>query len=735
MRTKLSLFLLILALSKAFAKATAFKATALCSVLCALSFVPCALSQIPQGFNYQAVARNGAGEPIGNTAMPVMITIQGDSLGTDIIWKELHSSVTTTAQGAINIVLGRGAKQAGSASTFSAIDWSITPRFIKTEINYNGWKAMGVTRLWSVPYAMMAGGTGAPFKKLSVNGETAINDEALFEVKNKDGNTVFAVYNEGVRVYVSDGEKGIKGGFAVGGFGTDKAESQKYLVVSKDSVRIYLDTNPATKKLKGGFAVGGYDMTKGTSVEDYLQVTRDSTRIYVKENAGKKLKGGFAVGGFDVTKGTQNITPFTSLTSDNYLIGHRAGSSITSGRYNSFLGYEAGFSNTSGHSNILLGFRSGHSNTGGSYNIFLGDSAGVSNTTGEVNVFMGFKAGFSNTTGNYNILIGDSAGAANTTGLANVFVGNWAGYMNTTGQRNVILGVAGYETTTGQGNVFLGTFAGTKNHEGNRNVYIGDYAGAYTSGGDENVFVGKSAGALSLKGYRNVFLGAWAGNQVDSAKYCVFLGPSAGWSSKRGERNVFIGPFSGYSNEGTDNVFLGNEAGYYETSSNKLYISNSATTSPLLYGEFNMGMLVVNGNRWNNLAERTFFVNGSAGGLYPWYNDSDMRLKHDIATIPDALQKVLKLRGVNFLWNNPAMGMEGLQMGFIGQEAFEVVPEIVSVNSDHYSMQYAPVTALLVEAVKEQQSIIEKQQVEIERLKSLENEISELKAIVSGLRK
>jgi hypothetical protein len=703
-------------------------------VLClALSPEPCALSQIPQGFNYQAVARKTSGEPVVNTSLPVMMTIQADSAGSTVIWKELHSSVTSNGEGVINLVIGKGVKQSGTASTFAAIDWSITPKFIKTEIDYNGWKTMGVTRLWSVPYAMTAGGSGAPFKKLSVNGETAINDEALFEVKNKDGNTVFAVYNEGVRVYVSDGEKGLKGGFAVGGFGTDKAESQKYLVVSKDSVRIYLDTNPATKKLKGGFAVGGYDMTKGTSVEDYLQVTRDSTRIYVKENAGKKLKGGFAVGGFDVTKGIQNITPFTSLTSDNYLIGHRAGSLITTGRFNSFLGYEAGFSNTSGHSNILLGFKAGHSNTGGSYNIFLGDSAGVSNTTGEVNVFMGFKAGASNTTGNYNILIGDSAGVSNTTGIANVFVGNWAGFMNTTGQRNVILGVAGYETTTGLGNVFLGTFAGTKNHEGSKNVYIGDYAGCYTSGGNENVFVGKSAGALTLKGIRNVFLGAWAGNQVDSAKFCVYLGTSAGWSSKNGERNVFIGPFSGYSNEGTDNLFLGNEAGYYETSSNKLYISNSATTSPLLYGEFNMGRLVVNGNRWNNLAERTFFVNGTAGGLAAWYNDSDVRLKHDVISIPDALQKVLKLRGVNFLWNNPSEGMEGLQMGFIGQEAYEVVPEVVTLRNDRFSMQYAPITALLVEAVKEQQSVIEKQQAEIERLKALENEVAELKQLVNRL--
>ncbi|MBN1108296.1 MAG: tail fiber domain-containing protein, partial [Bacteroidales bacterium] len=102
----------------------------------------------------------------------------------------------------------------------------------------------------------------------------------------------------------SDGDaKGLKGGFAVGGFGTDKAESTKYMFIGKDSVRFYLDTNPLTKKLKGGFAVGGFDLTKGT-VQNYLDVSADSVRIYIDSNPEeKKLKGGFAVGGYDLTKG------------------------------------------------------------------------------------------------------------------------------------------------------------------------------------------------------------------------------------------------------------------------------------------------------------------------------------------------------------------------------------------------------------------------------------------------
>ena len=277
----------------------------LCLLLFTFSFLlsPCT-GQIPQGFNYQAVAHTGAGAPISNATFDVKIGILSDTLTPVILWEELFSPVKTNLNGVFRLVIGSGAKQGGSAAAFSDIDWRTVPLYLKVQIKYQDqWKYLGTSTLWSVPYAMVAGDMGGPVKKLSVNGETASSDEALFEVKNKDGQTVFAVYNEGVRIYVSDGAKAVKGGFAVGGFGSDKAESTKYFFVGKDSVRIYLDSNPLTKGTKGGFAVGGYDLTKG-KVQNYLDVSADSVRVYIDNNpATKGTKGGFAVGGYDMTKG------------------------------------------------------------------------------------------------------------------------------------------------------------------------------------------------------------------------------------------------------------------------------------------------------------------------------------------------------------------------------------------------------------------------------------------------
>ena len=91
----------------------------------------------------------------------------------------------------------------------------------------------------------------------------------------------------------------------------------------------------------------------------------------------------------------------------------------------------------------------------------------------------------------------------------------------------------------------------------------------------------------------------------------------------------------------------------------------------------------------------------------------------NVRTSSGALDKVKALRGVEFEWNDPVNHDEGLQIGFIGQETEKVLPEVVDSVNDHYTMQYAPITALLVEGMKEQQE-------DKERLKTRVSELEEL---------
>jgi hypothetical protein len=287
-------------------------------------------AQVPQGFIYQAVARNG-NTPIMNASMPVRITIQSDSLGTGILWQELHSSASSNNFGVINLVLGRGVRQtASTVATFSNIDWSITPKFIKTEINYDGWKTMGVTRFWSVPYSLSSAGLNGTLPKLMVSGKTTSPDEALFEVKNNNNQTIFAVYNEGVRVYVDNGAKGPKGGFAVGGFDQTKTWNQELLRVTTDSVRVYI--NDKAKGTKGGFAVGGFDNAKDGNI-NFFNISTSDRLINPSQNRvlWYPLKNAFLTG-------KVLIKSISDVGENSFATGYE---SKAKGMYSQAMGYKA----------------------------------------------------------------------------------------------------------------------------------------------------------------------------------------------------------------------------------------------------------------------------------------------------------------------------------------------------------------------------------------------------------
>lgn len=85
---------------------------------------------------------------------------------------------------------------------------------------------------------------------------------------------------------------------------------------------------------------------------------------------------------------------------------------------------------------------------------------------------------------------------------------------------------------------------------------------------------------------------------------------------------------------------------------------------------------------------------------------SDARLKTNIEVIPNALQKVMGLRGVTYNWKD---GRDTTRvLGMIAQEMLKVAPELVFQNNNgYYGIHYAETTGLLVEAIKEQQKVIE----------------------------
>jgi hypothetical protein len=100
---------------------------------------------------------------------------------------------------------------------------------------------------------------------------------------------------------------------------------------------------------------------------------------------------------------------------------------------------------------------------------------------------------------------------------------------------------------------------------------------------------------------------------------------------------------------------------------------------------------------------------------------SDLRLKTNITPIPSALSKIESLQGVYYNWNREKYPERNFsdekQIGLIAQDVEKVIPEVVHTDAEGYkSMSYDKLTAVLIEAVKEQQKIIKEQKATIDDL-------------------
>jgi hypothetical protein len=96
---------------------------------------------------------------------------------------------------------------------------------------------------------------------------------------------------------------------------------------------------------------------------------------------------------------------------------------------------------------------------------------------------------------------------------------------------------------------------------------------------------------------------------------------------------------------------------------------------------------------------------------------SDARVKENVETIDNALDKVMSMRGVSY--NRTDSNDKTKKVGVIAQEIQKVLPEVVSEQEDGMlSVSYGNIVGVLIEAIKE-----------------LKNEVNELKAIINGVTK
>ena len=89
------------------------------------------------------------------------------------------------------------------------------------------------------------------------------------------------------------------------------------------------------------------------------------------------------------------------------------------------------------------------------------------------------------------------------------------------------------------------------------------------------------------------------------------------------------------------------------------------------------------------------------------YHSSDENLKDNIELISEPIEKLNQIKGVSFDWNDKSEHT-GHDIGVIAQDIEKVLPELVATRDDGFkAVRYEKIVALLIEAVKEQQSQID----------------------------
>jgi hypothetical protein len=284
------------------------------------------------------------------------------------------------------------------------------------------------------------------------------------------------------------------------------------------------------------------------------------------------------------------------------------------------------------------------------------------------------------------------------------------------------------------------------------NNHIGDWAQMFTSNGNLHID--------ARPGYP-MYLNWHTGNDVlltgpiqariyydiDNTGYYFGSGGSA--DSRLG----YVNCNGGYSQPNYEFQFVTNRA-YYVNDTNTANLqaySNSNLTAFFSWhktGVFatNMGLDVDNVIRiggWSMGANRWQLTPGgdmyAAGNIIAY--SSDERLKENITTISDALGMLKRLRGVYFDWKDIVddLGFNPVDrhdIGVIAQEVEKVIPQAIkpapfdalsdgkSISGQNYkTVQLEKIVPVLIQSVKEQQEIIEKQNKEIEELKTIVHKI------------
>jgi hypothetical protein len=433
----------------------------------------------------------------------------------------------------------------------------------------------------------------------------------------------------------------------------------------------------------GGVAANQYVKTNDSRLADARTPTAGSGN-YIQDTQNQQAAN-FNISGNGTVGGTLSANLVNAVT--QYNLGGKRVLSVA-GTDNTFAGVSAGAANT------------------GSNNSFFGSGAGSNNTQGSLNSFFGLKAGANNLTGDFNSFFGDTSGVANKTGESNSFFGSLTGTNNLTGSQNS----------------FFGYFVGSSNVSGKRLTLIGgrsDVAsadltnagavGAYAQVSQSNSLVlGSINGVNSANADTNVGIGTTA--------------PKARFHIAANDGNIVMGDpgcSSGFTGIGFGSS-LSNCGNYSLLGNGTDTIINRPTGGAIAFRENNVTQVSIAAGgavAINNLGGGGMTHLCSNGANQISNCGSSLRYKTNIQPFFGGLSVLNRLRPITFDWKQGGMH----DLGFGAEDIAAIEPLLVTHNNkgEVEGVKYDRITAVLVNAVKEQQEQIKQQQGQIQSLKKL----------------
>jgi hypothetical protein len=443
----------------------------------------------------------------------------------------------------------------------------------------------------------------------------------------------------------------------------------------------------------GGVAANQYVQTSDGRLSDARAPVPGSPN-YIQNSTSPQATANFNVAGDGTAGGTLSAKIVNTTTSyqingvsvlsiggipqapdSNIFVGSKAGAPANGGFANSFFGQSAG-SKTNGFGNAFFGYRSGLQNLGGSGNSFFGTDSGLGNKSGVNNSFLGYSSGSANETGDNNAFLGYIAGLNNKSGRENVFLGAGAGTSNETGSGITIVGA---NADVGPVNLTNATAIGSNAKVTQSNsLVLGSFGNLNGGPVDTNVGIGTSAPKERFHiavNTANIVMG-------DAGCSSSYAGLGFGASM------TACGNYSLLGN-GTDTIVnrpSGGTIAFRENNVNQMSIAPGGVVTINTLG--NGGPTQLCRNPSNQISDC----------------GSSLRYKTNIQAFIGGLSVLNRLRPITFDWKQGGMH----DLGFGAEDIAAIEPLLVTHNAkgEVEGVKYDRITAVLVNAVKEQQEQI-----------------------------